>query len=399
MKTVKEMYEYSHDNDLKLLSDFDAAFWEEYKLNHARYDKVFSRLYSSFYYSHQEEDFTIDVIQSEFSEDVYNFLLINRKKYEELFRIYNLSDDDYKFDNNFSIKTVYSKNSSSSDTSNYGDKTDSISNSESLGTRTDSTSSTQNNSQRTDSYTDVIGTRNDTSSSTQNNSQRTDSYTDVIGARSDTSSSTQSNSERIDSYEDTIGSVNKTIDNKIGSQNNSHTNTVAAYNDETFFNKEKNTDSLGERTDKITEKTNERNDSGTKTTGASSIENSSSFNSGEQNNSGEKIKGSESIESSSTFNSGEQNNSGEKIKGSESIESTLEFTKGNQTNTNSSTIKKGSYVDSASHSSNENYTMEKSGLIGNKTSTSLIKEHEKYWNLYEFYNRIFSDICNEFLCI
>lgn len=351
MKTVKEMYNYSRDNDLKLLSDFDAAFWEEYKLNHARYDKVFSRLYSSFYYIHQEEDFTIDTVQSEFSEDVYNFLLINRKKYEELYRIYNISDDDYKFDNNFSIKTVYSKNFTSSDTSNYGDKTDSISNSESLGVRTDSTSSTQNNSQRTDSYTDVIGTRNDTSSSTQ------------------------SNSERIDSYKDTIGSVNKTINNKIGSQNNSHVNTVAAYNDETFFNKEKNTDSLGERTDNSTEKTNERNDSGTKTTGASSIENSSSFN------------------------SGEQNNSGEKIKGSESIESTLEFTKGNQTNTNSSTIKKGSYVDSASHSSNENYTMEKNGLIGNKTSTSLIKEHENYWKLYEFYNRIFSDICNEFLCI
>ena len=82
MKTVKEMYNYSRDNDLKLLSDFDAAFWEEYKLNHARYDKVFSRLYSSFYYIHQEEDFTIDTVQSEFSEDVYNFLLINRKKYE-----------------------------------------------------------------------------------------------------------------------------------------------------------------------------------------------------------------------------------------------------------------------------------------------------------------------------
>ena len=303
MKTVKEMYKYSHDNDLKLLSDFDAAFWEEYKLNHARYDKVFSRLYSSFYYIHQEEDFTIDVVQSEFSEDVYNFLLINRKKYEELYRIYNISDDDYKFDNNFSIKTTYSKDSTDSGTFNYGGKTDSV------------------------------------------------SVTETLGAREDSTNSSQNNSERTDSYSDTIGAGKTTVSNKTGKQDNSHVNTVATYNDEDFYNKEKSSDLLGERVDESTENITERS------------------------NSGEKVTGSESIETSSTFS------------------------KGSQSNSNSSITEKSSYVDSTSNSSNENYTMEKSGLIGNKTSTSLIKEHENYWRLYEFYNRIFSDICSEFLCI
>ena len=197
MKTVKEMYRYSRDNDLKLLSDFDAAFWEEYKLNHARYDKVFSRLYSSFYYIHQEEDFTIDVVQSEFSEDVYNFLLINRKKYEELYRIYNISDDDYKFDNNFSIKTTYSKDSTGSGTFNYGGKTDSV------------------------------------------------SVTETLGAREDSTNSSQNNSERTDSYSDTIGAGETTVSNKTGKQDNSHVNTVATYNDENFYNKEKSSDLLG----------------------------------------------------------------------------------------------------------------------------------------------------------
>ena len=297
------MYKYSRDNDLKLLSDFDAAFWEEYKLNHARYDKVFSRLYSSFYYIHQEEDFTIDVVQSEFSEDVYNFLLINRKKYEELYRIYNISDDDYKFDNNFSIKTTYSKDSTDSGTFNYGGKTDSV------------------------------------------------SVTETLGAREDSTNSSQNNSERTDSYNDTIGAGKTTVSNKTGKQDNSHVNTVATYNDEDFYNKEKSSDLLGERVDESTENITERS------------------------NSGEKITGSESIETSSTFS------------------------KGSQSNSNSSITEKSSYVDSTSNSSNENYTMEKSGLIGNKTSTSLIKEHENYWKLYEFYNRIFSDICSEFLCI
>ena len=303
MKTVKEMYRYSRDNDLKLLSDFDAAFWEEYKLNHARYDKVFSRLYSSFYYIHQEKDFTIDVVQSEFSEDVYNFLLINRKKYEELYRIYNISDDDYKFDNNFSIKTTYSKDSTDSGTFNYGGKTDSV------------------------------------------------SVTETLGAREDSTNSSQNNSERTDSYNDTIGAGKTTVSNKTGKQDNSHVNTVATYNDEDFYNKEKSSDLLGERVDESTENITERS------------------------NSGEKVTGSESIETSSTFS------------------------KGSQSNSNSSITEKSSYVDSTSNSSNENYTMEKSGLIGNKTSTSLIKEHENYWRLYEFYNRIFSDICSEFLCI
>ena len=297
------MYKYSRDNDLKLLSDFDAAFWEEYKLNHARYDKVFSRLYSSFYYIHQEEDFTIDVVQSEFSEDVYNFLLINRKKYEELYRIYNISDDDYKFDNNFSIKTTYSKDSTDSGTFNYGGKTDSV------------------------------------------------SVTETLGAREDSTNSSQNNSERTDSYNDTIGAGKTTVSNKTGKQDNSHVNTVATYNDEDFYNKEKSSDLLGERVDESTENITERS------------------------NSGEKVTGSESIETSSTFS------------------------KGSQSNSNSSITEKSSYVDSTSNSSNENYTMEKSGLIGNKTSTSLIKEHENYWRLYEFYNRIFSDICSEFLCI
>lgn len=303
MKTVKEMYRYSRDNDLKLLSDFDAAFWEEYKLNHARYDKVFSRLYSSFYYIHQEEDFTIDVVQSEFSEDVYNFLLINRKKYEELYRIYNISDDDYKFDNNFSVRTTYSKNSAGSGTFNYGGKTDSV------------------------------------------------SVTETLGAREDSTNSSQNNSERTDSYSDTIGAGKTTVSNKTGKQDNSHVNTVATYNDEDFYNKEKSSDLLGERVDESTENITERS------------------------NSGEKVTGSESVETSSTFS------------------------KGSQSNSNSSITEKSSYVDSTSNSSNENYTMEKSGLIGNKTSTSLIKEHENYWKLYEFYNRIFSDICSEFLCI
>ena len=229
MKTVKEMYNYSHDNDLKLLSDFDAAFWEEYKLNHARYDKVFSRLYSSFYYIHQEEDFTIDTVQSEFSEDVYNFLLINRKKYEELYRIYNISDDDYKFDNNFSIKTTYSKNSTDSGTFNYGGKTDSV------------------------------------------------SVTETLGAREDSTNSSQNNSERTDSYSDTIGAGKTTVSNKTGKQDNSHVNTVATYNDEDFYNKEKSSDLLGERVDESTENVAERSNSGEKITGSESIETSSTF--------------------------------------------------------------------------------------------------------------------------
>ena len=87
LKTVKDMYKYTSDNTLKLLSDYNADFWANYKTNYARYDKLFCRLYRSWFYFLQEHDETIAQITTNFTADVYAHLLLNEKKYSELYRI------------------------------------------------------------------------------------------------------------------------------------------------------------------------------------------------------------------------------------------------------------------------------------------------------------------------
>ena len=48
MKTINDLYKYAADNNLALLSEYDAEWWENYVTNSADYDTVFRRLYYSF---------------------------------------------------------------------------------------------------------------------------------------------------------------------------------------------------------------------------------------------------------------------------------------------------------------------------------------------------------------
>ena len=82
--TVKQMYDFAQQNETPLLSDYTAEFWNEYLTNYSRYDRIFNRLYKGFYYFNQDANSTADVVQPEFTEDVYGLLLMNHKKYSEL---------------------------------------------------------------------------------------------------------------------------------------------------------------------------------------------------------------------------------------------------------------------------------------------------------------------------
>lgn len=117
MKTVKDMYN-ALTSGQKLLSDYSADFWNEYKNNSARYDKLFVRLYRSFKYFLQDDDETINEVVTDFVADVYNHLMINDKKYSELYRVYVVSDDDYSLLNNYNVTEIMDK-----DTSDTGDIT------------------------------------------------------------------------------------------------------------------------------------------------------------------------------------------------------------------------------------------------------------------------------------
>lgn len=121
MYTVKDMLDYiagagaAEYASKGLLSDFrnsDEDFWKEYRLNHDNYDRVFRRLYKSFRFFDQEEDETIAEVTERFTQAVKDLLLINRKRYEELFRIHEIDDDDYSLLNNYDMTETLTRSTS-----------------------------------------------------------------------------------------------------------------------------------------------------------------------------------------------------------------------------------------------------------------------------------------------
>lgn len=99
IKTVSDMYEYSSENELPLLSSFLSAqpvlndFWQPYVTDYETYDKIFRTMFKSYFYFDQEGDETVEEIFNRFTEAVEGFLTLNDKKYTEMFRIELLSVD------------------------------------------------------------------------------------------------------------------------------------------------------------------------------------------------------------------------------------------------------------------------------------------------------------------
>ena len=124
MKTVKDMYKYSSENTQKLLSDYSADFWAAYKANYNTYDKLFCRLYRSWFYFLQEHDETIAQITTNFTADVYAHLLLNDKKYSELYRINVIDDTKYSLLDNYDMTESMDRDTTSNNTNTYGQRTD-----------------------------------------------------------------------------------------------------------------------------------------------------------------------------------------------------------------------------------------------------------------------------------
>lgn len=127
---VKDMLEYAQDNNLKLLSDYSAVFWIKYIQKSAEYDKVFTRLYKSFHYFDQTDFDTIEDVTTAFIDAVKGHLLLNEKKYEELYRVNVVDDEEYNLLNNYYLTEKMDKDTSNdkgirtdSTTNNYGQQT------------------------------------------------------------------------------------------------------------------------------------------------------------------------------------------------------------------------------------------------------------------------------------
>ena len=125
LKTVKDMYKYASDNSSMLLSNYNSDWWKDYRDNYQRYDKIFLRFYRTWWYFQQENDQAISEITTDFTTEVYNHLMLNERKYAELYRIHVLPDEDYSLTNNYDMHEVMDKDTTSSGSDTFGSRSDS----------------------------------------------------------------------------------------------------------------------------------------------------------------------------------------------------------------------------------------------------------------------------------
>lgn len=217
MYKIGDLYKANAAASTKMLSDYSADFWKDYRDNYTRYDKVFNRMFNSFRYFMQDEDDTLSDVVSNFRDEVYNHLLMNNKKYDELYRVQVIPDDDYSLVNNYDMYEYMDKDSSDNQDNTYGIRIDSID--ILYGSRLDVGSATKG--EREDSTTNNIGTQSNTSTQSvapydsetfANNTQQSDS----LGAREDSIEFTEGS--QTDTNQFTKGSQNDKTTNTKGSQ-------------------------------------------------------------------------------------------------------------------------------------------------------------------------------------
>lgn len=205
--TVNDMYDVK-GTATKMLSSFNADFWNDYNTNYTYYDRLFRRMFGSFRFFDQLplgrcEELTDEhklAVQEEFTDAVYDYLMANAKKYSELYRVNVVDDNSFSIVDNYNVTETKTEEGSRSGTDNIGTKTD------------------------------------------------TD--TNVYGAATDTN--TRIEGERVDEIEKTHGSREDTDAIVQGEQENSRLNEIAGFNSVSFSDDNQSTETLGEREDSLT---------------------------------------------------------------------------------------------------------------------------------------------------
>ena len=196
MYKIGDLYKKNRADNTLMLSNFsivgDNDFWAEYRNNYARYDAVFNRMFNSFRYFMQLEDDTLDEVVDQFRDDVYNHLLINQKKYEELYRVQVIPDDDYSLINNYDMQEIMDKDVTDNQDNTYGQRSDS--GSFTKGSRTDTGSNTKG--QQSDNTTESVAPYDSANFSPDKfvemlSGSRLDSTSFTEGQQLDSSSSTK----------------------------------------------------------------------------------------------------------------------------------------------------------------------------------------------------------------
>ena len=131
MKTVKDLYKMSKEAlvPYPLLTSYtpagDIDWWNDYRENFSVFDEQFMRQFKTFVFFDQENDETDDDIMSNWQSTLYSWMMMNDKRYAELYRIHVIPDDDaYALTNNYDMHETYSGTNSAQGASTTGQRTD-----------------------------------------------------------------------------------------------------------------------------------------------------------------------------------------------------------------------------------------------------------------------------------
>lgn len=228
---IKDIYQHQKKENTPMLSSYISDFWEPYTNNFTYFDKIFMKKYRSWFPMDQEGE--LSEISREFSDDVYGWLMINDKRYSELFRIQTIPDDEkYSLTDNVYEHEIIERDTTSSasnikgsetitDTNEniYGSQSDSESKSITIGSQSDSENisksygagsktiengtSAFNESEytNTDRSVESDAAKIDTETNTYTHGSHTDTETNSYthGSHTDSSTNTRVDGQRTDS--------------------------------------------------------------------------------------------------------------------------------------------------------------------------------------------------------
>lgn len=180
MKKIIDMYKYCVEQEAPLLPPFEAdpdnPAWYDFFANtyfaddnsYQAYDREFARRYKDFLYYDFLEAEDMSEVMTNFWTDVAALLQLNQKKYQEMYRIFLLTDEEMPVTYNYDMTETTGKQKN---TFTKGSETDTIgSRSDTIGEITDthkvapfnSTTPQVESSDVTSSHTDTIGSHSDT---------------------------------------------------------------------------------------------------------------------------------------------------------------------------------------------------------------------------------------------
>lgn len=225
LQEIKDIYNYRREDNSPMLSPYepsgDIDFWKPYRDNFAYFDRMFMKKYRSWFPMDQEGD--IEEVSVDFAYDVKSWLMINNKRYAELFRMQSIPDDTkYSLTDNVYENETIGKTTSNSGTFTKGSEqiTDSGSNIYGAQSDTETKSRTYGEQHIDNDTSETIGatqktTTNGTSAFNESGFSDTDRTVEAETARSNSVNVDITNGSHTDSENNgyTHGTHTDTISN------------------------------------------------------------------------------------------------------------------------------------------------------------------------------------------